>query len=96
MSNKKEFIEKIFLPELNDIVEGQYKVIYLKPTEYQFTAESLNGLLPAYGDTLIHNDKKYMVSYLIGDKNRFSARFVGYKQNDEEMVKVDNPVTTLI
>lgn len=96
MSNKRNFVEGYFLPQLNDVIDGQYKVMYLKPGEYMFTAESLNGLLPEYGDTLIHNDKKYTVSYLINDKKRFSARFTGYKQNEEELVRVDNPVTTLI
>ena len=98
MSNKKGFVESIFLPQLNDVIEGQYKVMYLKPGEYSFTAESLNGFLPSYGDLLIHDEKKYNVSYLIDDKKRFSARFTGYvqKEEPEELVKVENPVTTLL
>lgn len=101
MSNKKEIIKTFMLPDINDIIEEQYKVIYVKPLDYTFTAEPLNKIMPDYGSLIYDKNKKYTVSYLISEKNRFIAKFSGYIQNEdvklkEEMVKTENYGTKLL
>ncbi len=90
--SKKAFGNAV-MPCIGDVVEG-CKVMYVKSCDFKFTAQG--QILPEIGKSLEHGGKKYVVSYVDPDKNRFSANFTGFKdftvpapvEQEEEMVKL--------
>jgi len=68
--------KEMLLPKENDLVEG-FLVTYRNMGNLRFTAEA--EVLPEIGTELAFEGKRYIVEYHIKDKNRFSAKFIGFK-----------------
>jgi hypothetical protein len=72
--------KEMLLPKENDLVEG-FLVTYRNMGNLRFTAVA--EVPPEIGTELTFEGKRYIVEYHTKDKNRFSAKFVGFKEYEE-------------
>jgi len=82
----KKQISKIILPSIGSIIENKYKVIYVNESQFRITATG--NELPQISTILNLDGKKFKISNLNFEKNRFSADFIGY---DEQVSIPDAP-----
>jgi len=76
----KEKFKEMLLPKEDDFVEG-FRVVYRNMGNLRFTAEAETP--PEIGTELMFVGKRYIVEFINKDKNRFSAKFVGFKEYEE-------------
>jgi hypothetical protein len=91
----KTQISKTLMPKIGEILEGKYPITYINYSQFRVTCKSKS--FPDMGSVLELDDKLFKVTSLNFGENRFSAEFVGLKEQPlPEVVKEKDEVVSLI
>ena len=80
-------MREMLMPSVGDMVEGKYRVVYVNTSKFWFTGVAKE--LDPVGTQLLHNDKVYQVDYVMPDKGRITAGFMGYKQAEVQEAPIE-------
>jgi hypothetical protein len=90
----KKQISKALMPQIGDIIEG-YRINYVNYMQFRITCSTKT--LPEMGRVLDLDSKLFKVCHLNFGEDRFSAEFIGFKENEvPEAPEVKNEVVNLL
>jgi hypothetical protein len=93
----RKAMRQIMLPNVGDMIEGKYKVIYVNDGQFRFSAVGPLPL-PSVGSMYESDGRMYEVERTDETKRKFNAKFKGFKQNPvaESPVEIEEDLAKVI